>query len=218
MDADDLSHPKRLEEQLFTLQEKNADVCGCDFYTINKEGKITEFFSTPLTNKDCFERLVLGVPYCHGSLFFKSSTIKKFLYDINSFTSIEDYYLQVRIAQSGLKFTKVKKRLYYLRIHNNSYSNTKTKLMRSEAINLSNKFLNENVNNFNISENKSIMKLLISELTLIKEKKIIICYLKKRNLISSCKYYILLFIYYTKYSLYLIKRVFNKIFCMLFIN
>tara|TARA_Y100001933_G_C18975163_1_gene554315 strand:+ start:957 stop:1904 length:948 start_codon:yes stop_codon:yes gene_type:complete len=212
MDADDLSHPDRLKEQIAILKKDRADICGCDFFTFNYKGQIIENFSTPSKTLDCYKRLLFSVPYCHGSLLFRSKVLKKITYDNDKYQSIEDYYLLVKMAEAGLIFTKVKRYLYYLRLHDESFSKNKFNLMQKDANDLAKDFLKKNFSLFNKSLDKSIRNILFSELCLIKEKKIIIDKLKKDKNIKTWKFFLLTSIYYLKLLLYLFKRFLNKIY------
>ena len=47
MDSDDISHPDRLKEQLKILIQKDADVCGCSYFSINNKSIILNEYIMP---------------------------------------------------------------------------------------------------------------------------------------------------------------------------
>ena len=72
--------------------------------------------------------------------------IKKMIrYDSSQYNSIEDYYLQVELIKEGAIYTKANDFLYYLRLHNKSFSNSKQDLMNKDSLDLSNKYFNDNI-------------------------------------------------------------------------
>jgi glycosyltransferase involved in cell wall biosynthesis len=100
MDADDISLPRRLEDQVrFMDAHWQCDVLGTAFTLIDNEGK-------PLRKVNCSQDLLIWAllfssPIANSSVMMRASTIKKLGgYDRNMPYS-EDYELWTRVALAG---------------------------------------------------------------------------------------------------------------------
>lgn len=118
MDADDISHTKRLEKQIAYLENnKDIDAIGTEAYIINSnndivgEKKVAEYLSYKVLRK------VSDI--IHPSVMFKSSFFEKVgLYDKNLLQS-QDYDLWFRAVKKNIQIVNIKENLYYLRYDNN---------------------------------------------------------------------------------------------------
>lgn len=121
-DADDISHPKRLEIQLQQLVKNKLDIVGCcSEYTsditkfifeesIEFESKYTEI------NIDKVNTLI------HGSLLFRCQFFNEYEYNVN-FKYAQDFELLRRASKNKLRIGRLDSKLYALEIN---VSNTKS--------------------------------------------------------------------------------------------
>ena len=137
MDADDISHPKRFEEQISFLNKNNEyGLCGTKAYFIDENGKILKnVVSTINNNLVSYEEIKRNIvkynPFIHPSLMFKKQILNEIgMYDEN-FRLAQDYdfllrvcskckcqilpekLLYYRINQKGLSYSKMNKSLKY---------------------------------------------------------------------------------------------------------
>lgn len=101
MDADDISHPDRLEKQL-ALVDGNPDVVlvGSDVDIIDQNGKTISYEPKP-TDPDAI-RLILSVicPIAHSTVLFRKESVLKIGGYANLYVA-EDYELWTRLADEG---------------------------------------------------------------------------------------------------------------------
>lgn len=151
MDADDISHPKRIELQLRHLKKSKLDIVGCNFYRINNKNVIFEknncFFKKKYFyfNKLCTDSL-----FAHGSLFFKKKLVQKNILKYQTSGQIlfpEDYIMYTNILFKA-KIGCVNEYLYYHRHHSRSYSSKFKIKYRNGLEILSKKFFMENFDYF----------------------------------------------------------------------
>lgn len=98
MDADDVSHPDRLAQQL-DFMEKNPDVVvlGSSYQLIDQDGTIHGQIDLPQTNDKIRKALTIGNPICHPAVMLRRSPIL----EIGAYLggrNAEDYDLWLRVA------------------------------------------------------------------------------------------------------------------------
>lgn len=144
MDADDISHPLRLETQLTLLERSNADICGCHFYTIDLGGSITGEITVPLHDDEFTACLANTVPFAHGSVLMRGSFIKKnnLRYGPNPYA--EDFDLWIRFFECGGRFQNANAFLFQYRSYNESLSKIKGQQYASAARKLRRSFVLRN--------------------------------------------------------------------------
>lgn len=127
MDADDISHPLRLEKQIDFL-EKNPSyvVVGCRVQLVNNEGHPTNHVYKFFENDFEIRRaLKYRNPMCHPALIFRTEAImenKGYLYGNNC----EDHELFLRMARnSKSKFKNLPDCLFSYRRHDNQLTDIK---------------------------------------------------------------------------------------------
>ncbi len=125
MDADDISHRKRIEEQLIILKLQKADICGCGYYTIDKDSIIKRRFHVPIRENEIKFRFGTSVPFCHGSILGRSVIFKKFIYGSCGSAAVEDYSLWSKMMQNSVIFCNCKRGLYFLRSNTDSFTSRK---------------------------------------------------------------------------------------------
>jgi glycosyltransferase involved in cell wall biosynthesis len=106
-DADDVSLPKRLEEQVGFMEKQSLDICGCDFDIINEGGQIIESIKVPHTPESMAITLACTVPFAHGSVMMRKSFLDKQSLRYDESVVTEDYDLWSRIYQAGGVFGNV---------------------------------------------------------------------------------------------------------------
>ncbi len=124
MDADDISSPERLTEQLLFLQKNNLDICGTYVDYIKENGDFhshcTHFITknAPLCFVSMFE-----TPLVHPSILCKSNILKhnNFIESEESYVA-EDYYLWCNLLQRGIKMGVIPKYHLKYRINNKGES------------------------------------------------------------------------------------------------
>lgn len=127
MDADDISHPNRLQEEVAYLKKFDLDVVGCQFESFcddyindSRKGPSTSF----ITNK------ILRVANCVGH---PTWLLKKSVYDslggYREINSCEDYDFLLRAAMKGCKIGIVNKPLLRYR-HSMQSISSKNKIQQ----------------------------------------------------------------------------------------
>jgi glycosyltransferase involved in cell wall biosynthesis len=114
MDADDISHPRRIEEQVnFLSQHINVDVVDCISYLIDENNIVTGANTNAEIGVKLDEIMLNGGIFTHGAVMARSSWYKKNLYN-ESYLRVQDYELWCRTALSST-FARVPKPLFYYR-------------------------------------------------------------------------------------------------------
>ena len=142
MDADDISHPERLEKQMEAIQKENADICGCHYYVINRFNKHIYTVLAPLTKESLILYLLLAVPFMHGSVLMrKSFLIDNGLEYGQGGKFAEDKQLWLQMFSLKAKIINVDDFLFYYREISTSKSQVESsdnkldaKLMRSNFL------------------------------------------------------------------------------------
>ena len=115
-DSDDIMLSDRLELQYEQIIRKSADVVL---------GQIESFpirvnYTYPLTNKAIRDGLYFGNTIPHPGILIRSSILKKFKYlEVPGCKGLEDYYLWIRLANSGFKFTGISQSVIKYRLSPN---------------------------------------------------------------------------------------------------
>lgn len=105
MDADDISHPERLERQLTYLNANNLDLIGSYCKIITANGHL--FCYGP--HFPCSEKAILWTslfesPLAHPTVFGKKEIFDKYHYSEEEFSYVvEDYELWCRMLENGVK-------------------------------------------------------------------------------------------------------------------
>lgn len=125
-DADDYSHPKRLEKEVKVLREnKDLSFVSTAMYRVNSSGiyGIIKSKQKNPTNKS----FLRGSSYSHGSAMFRKSALEKIGgYDTNKkFIRIEDANLFMQLHIAGMKGENMEEPLYYYQEDENAYSRRK---------------------------------------------------------------------------------------------
>lgn len=123
MDADDISHPQRLQLQLKKLIENKADIVGSSLQFIDSPIKLKWHF--PLSHESCLLRMAFRSPFAHPAVIMKASIARNLRYD-ESVSYGQDYELWTRSAIYGAKMMNCKLPLLFYRRHPEQISCKKT--------------------------------------------------------------------------------------------
>jgi glycosyltransferase involved in cell wall biosynthesis len=114
MDADDISHPQRIEKQIRYLESnKEVEAVGTEAFIINSVNeiigvkKVTQHLTYPILRK--------ASDMIHPSVTFKMSFFQKVGFYDQNFYRAQDYDLWFRAVRHGIKIDNIKENLYYLR-------------------------------------------------------------------------------------------------------
>jgi len=108
MDADDISKPNRLRDQVnFMDKFPQIDILGTDYEIINNKGKIIDFVKVPKENKDIRNKLFYKNPICNPSVIFRKKIVTNLGGYLGSIHA-EDYDLWMRLAtKTNAKFASL---------------------------------------------------------------------------------------------------------------
>lgn len=128
MDADDISLPYRLQEQVEFL-EKHADVgvCGSAAFIIDGEGKVNGCYFPPKTHEEAKVQTLFSACFIHPSVLIRASVFKRLEYPYcNSCQNSQDYELWSRLIHVT-DFYNIQKPLIYYRRATGSISDITNK-------------------------------------------------------------------------------------------
>lgn len=127
-DADDLSHPARLEREVAYLESReDVALVGTGAYLINNEGEIQQ--ERKVLETVSFEDLVEKNHIIHGSILARTDVFKSVGGYDELFRYSQDLDMWLRIAED-YNIRNIPDPLYYFRIHDNSvYFSSKEKSM-----------------------------------------------------------------------------------------
>lgn len=129
MDSDDISFPRRFEQQVAILdaQPDVVLVCG-DFEVIDEDSEFLYRELLPPEDSDIKRAMYLRNPIAHGSVMFrKGAAIKAGLYT-EGIGPIEDYDLWARLAKQGM-FASTQTALYRWRMNRQGITLSKNKMV-----------------------------------------------------------------------------------------
>jgi glycosyltransferase involved in cell wall biosynthesis len=126
MDADDISLPNRLCEQLKLLESNPALIaCGGQAAMIDPVGRIFAYKNFPSDPEVLYKMIMQMVPIQHPMLFTKASTMKQYRYNVSAQTA-EDVDMLFYLLSQG-KISNVQSVIYKYRKSDmsNGYHNVK---------------------------------------------------------------------------------------------
>lgn len=128
MDADDISHPLRIEKQLEYLQDNpEVGLLGTSFQVMGLVQALDKRISLPELHDDIFADLKKN-KICHPSVLFKKDIFKKVGGYRNFFVNSEDFDLWLRMSEVTRVANHPESLIRY-RLSNNGISVTKKKQM-----------------------------------------------------------------------------------------
>ncbi len=114
MDADDISHERRLEEQ-FRYLERSPDIgaVGVEANIIDSKGKVIGIKTVaPKINYNILKKVSDVI---HPSVVFRTSFFEKVGFYDSSLYQSQDYDLWFRAVEKNIRIHNIQKKLYYLR-------------------------------------------------------------------------------------------------------
>jgi glycosyltransferase involved in cell wall biosynthesis len=124
MDADDIAHPRRLEEQYKVFEAGGVDVCGSWHTTLqNETGKLRKRKSFT-TDSDIKALLTIYCPICNPSVSLTAELLRKTSYNV-SYPHAEDYGMWCDVAATGGRLVNIPKSLLTYRLHAGQISKVK---------------------------------------------------------------------------------------------
>ena len=136
-DADDYSHPTRLEKQIaYLLKNPKVGILGTNRQTINRKGKIRDH--KPMPEQAVFDDLLHRNLVVHGSALIRRSVLEQAGGYDEWFLICEDYDLWLRIADKIAWVRNLPDALYVHREHDDSMTAKDprpTELYRMAALN-----------------------------------------------------------------------------------
>ncbi len=134
MDADDLSHPRRLDLQMdFLYRHPTAAVVGSNTRWINESGELIGNWDRPMRDVGLKWAQLHSCQVAGGSVLFRTAVIRDRLggYD-SSFRFSQDWELWSRVHGLGLELANVSEYLLDVRTHANACSLVHQETARAE--------------------------------------------------------------------------------------
>ncbi|HDH53156.1 MAG TPA: glycosyltransferase [Nitrospirae bacterium] len=119
-DADDTSFADRLEKQYSIIRQAGADVVGSQAHS-NIKNTLKVVPRTDFLENLTLSKLKFGNIFIHGTLFFKTTVLKQYLYD-QDMKYAQDYELMIRLLKNGKSVYMINEVLYFLRVQDSSLS------------------------------------------------------------------------------------------------
>jgi glycosyltransferase EpsE len=134
-DADDHSHPHRIENQVKMIEGKKLDILGTWFYEVNAITGEKIIRRLPIDDLDIKKIMPVTVPFCHGSVMFRRSAILKIGKYLEPSPN-EDYGLWWQACRGSLKMGNLPEPLYYFKVDPREYYRRRSglKLALSESL------------------------------------------------------------------------------------
>ncbi len=153
MDADDICEPQRIEKQI-RFMEKHPDVgvCGTWAHVINNKGDITGKIVNQTSPPFLSVSLLFSVPLIHPAVCFRSSVLKKHLYQ--EVPVAEDFDLWCRINQDT-QMANIPEYLFRYRWHDTNISKEKQQIQEQNKEML----IRKELSRLNISPDEDTMRI-----------------------------------------------------------
>jgi len=156
MDADDVVHPRRFENQInFLNSNKDISLIGTRGYYLSKTGRRKIKINCPLNHKDIIQSM-LDSKYAiiHPSIMLRKQVFEKYGGYNNEFCDCEDFEFFLRIGDK-IKFANLPDYLYSLRIRDGSIMMKDAKKRTEQYYLVSQKYYT----NYNVSNNNEARKI-----------------------------------------------------------
>lgn len=184
MDADDISLPNRLEEQLSYLESEKLDLCGCNAYLFIEDKIIGK--TNKLIKHSSIEKLMIygDIGVIHPTFFGKKELFLNIKYNLNAIYA-EDMEFLAHALSLGYRIGNCEKHLFKYRYSNSSITRQKSYQQYITTRNIHKCFIrSKKFGNYNFS-NEIVKNEMISE----KYSKSRILLAKSKELLSEKKYF-----------------------------
>lgn len=121
MDGDDVSHPRRLEEQVaFLTANQEVGLVACCFRHFPRHGVglgmagYESWQNGLLSHEAIMADLFVESPFVHPSVVYRTGTVR----DLGGYRALgwaEDYDLWLRLAAAGTRFARLERHLFFWR-------------------------------------------------------------------------------------------------------
>jgi len=102
MDADDIAHPQRMEQQLTALEQRPALAgIGSQYIAFAKDQRPGRTSRLPLRAEDCAAYLEIGCPHCHPTMLLRTASVEAAGGYRVAFDGAEDIDLWCRLRALG---------------------------------------------------------------------------------------------------------------------
>ncbi|WP_338487529.1 glycosyltransferase family 2 protein [Ruoffia tabacinasalis] len=123
MDADDISHEKRIEKQVtFLNNNSKVGIVGTNAKSIGISQKKIKMYSE---HQDIKAQLLINSPMIHPSIMIRKSLLNENMYN-ESYRVAQDYELWSRLIWKT-EFSNIQEELLFYRLHEKQVSNKRTK-------------------------------------------------------------------------------------------
>lgn len=119
MDADDISLPTRIAEQVAYMEtHPDVDICGTAYKSFG--GKRDKYTYFPEENKEIFVTMMTASAVAHPTIMFRKSSVEKYniQYSVEA-KYAQDFELWTRLLFQGVKFHNINKVLFHYRLSPN---------------------------------------------------------------------------------------------------
>lgn len=143
MDADDVSLPTRLEEQVIYMEEHpDVGILGAPMNIVNEKGDLIGKREYLKKDADIRKKIFYFSPFCHPVIMLRKSVLNKSgLYD-HYYNPAEDYDLYFRVGKYS-KFANLSVPLINYRVIENSMTTGGMKRMERKTIEIRKKYFQD---------------------------------------------------------------------------
>jgi glycosyltransferase involved in cell wall biosynthesis len=133
MDADDIAHPRRLEEQFRVLEAGPVDICASRYQTLETGTHRLRTRTSYVRDADLKALMTIYCPICNPTASFKRKLLAVTGYQ-ERFRHAEDYAFWTALAASGCVFQIVPRPLLTYRIHPQQVSRVQSAAARNSFL------------------------------------------------------------------------------------
>lgn len=133
MDADDVSAPNRLDQQVKFLDEfTDVGVLGSSVNEIDALGQFVCYKSMETEHKILSANILKKCPFNHPTVMFRGKVFEDGYRYKNALKNTQDYYLWVDLLAAGIKFANLDEALLDFRVNSEFYSRRGVKKAKND--------------------------------------------------------------------------------------
>lgn len=158
MDADDISHPERFQQQFDYLEQNtNVQIAGSFITLFSDEKETIKTIKYPVLPKYIKWHAIKGTPLAHPAVMLKTECIAQlnYFYDHHYYPA-EDYDLWTRLLLKNYNIANIPAVLLKYRAHQHQTSEVKSELQQSNAAVIKKKYIS---GLFKVKSSKKIEKI-----------------------------------------------------------